>query len=220
MARKFSDRDDAGRALADAVAALGLADPVVLALPRGGVPVAVPVARQLNAPLDLIMVRKIGAPGNPELAAGAVVDGKAWEAVFNEGFLRQLGLTRDDFEMAIERELKTIENRRAAYGAGRDPVTVEGRDAVVVDDGIATGATVRAALKGLARRKPRTVTLAVPVAAADTLDTLRPLVDRVFCLEAPAVFHAVGQHYVRFGQVTDDEVIAALDAARQEGDGT
>jgi putative phosphoribosyl transferase len=217
MARKFADRTEAGKELADAVAGLGLAHPVVLALPRGGVPVAVPVAQRLGAPLDLLMVRKIGAPGNPELAAGAVVDGPAWEAVFNDDFLRQLGLTKDDFAMAIEQELKVIEARRAKYMGGRAPIDLSGRDAVVVDDGIATGATVRAALKGLRRKAPRSVTLAVPVAPADTLGQIEPLVDHMICLETPAAFRAVGLHYVRFGQVGDAEVIRDL-AAANEGD--
>lgn len=213
---EFRDRAEAGERLAAAVAALGLGDPVVLALPRGGVPVAVPVARALGAALDLVMVRKIGVPGNPELAAGAVVDGPAHEAVFNEDVLRGLGLDRADFDMAIAEELKVIEARRARYMGGRAPVDVAGRDAVVVDDGIATGATVRAALAGLRRRAPRSVTLAVPVAAPEALAALEGLVDGVVCLCRPVAFRAVGLHYDRFGQVTDDEVIAALAAAETD----
>lgn len=213
---EFRDRAEAGERLAQAVAALGLGDPVVLALPRGGVPVAVPVARALGAALDLVMVRKIGVPGNPELAAGAVVDGPAHEAVFNEDVLRGLGLDRADFDMAVAEELKVIEARRARYMGGRAPVDVAGRDAVVVDDGIATGATVRAALAGLRRRAPRSVTLAVPVAAPEALAALEGLVDGVVCLSRPVAFRAVGLHYDRFGQVTDDEVIAALAAAETD----
>lgn len=214
--RAFRDRAEAGERLAAAVAALGLGDPVVLALPRGGVPVAVPVARALGAALDLLMVRKIGVPGNPELAAGAVVDGPAHQAVFNEDVLRGLGLDRADFDMAVAGELKVIEARRARYMGGRAPVDVAGRDAVVVDDGIATGATVRAALAGLRRKAPRSVTLAVPVAAPEALAALEGLVDGVVCLSRPVAFRAVGLHYDRFGQVTDDEVIAALAAAETD----
>lgn len=213
---EFRDRTEAGERLAAAVAALGLGDPVVLALPRGGLPVAAPVARALGAALDLLMVRKIGVPGNPELAAGAVADGPAHQAVFNEDMLRGLGLSRADFDMAVAGELKVIEARRARYLGGRASVEVAGRDAVVVDDGIATGATVRAALAGLRRKAPRSVTLAVPVAAPEALAALEGLVDGVVCLSRPVAFRAVGLHYARFGQVTDDEVIAALAAAETD----
>ncbi len=164
----FADRTEAGERLADAVAALGLDDPVVLALPRGGVPVAAPVAQRLGAPLDLLMVRKIGTPGNPELAAGAVVDGAAHQVVLNEDILRHLRLTEADFAETIARELAVIEARRALYLKDRAPVALAGRDVIVVDDGIATGATVKAALKGLAGLEPASVTLAVPVAPTDT----------------------------------------------------
>jgi putative phosphoribosyl transferase len=212
----FRDRTEAGEALADALAGLSLANPVVLALPRGGVPVAVPVARRLHAPLDLILVRKIGAPGHEELAVGAVVDGPVHETVFNAGVLRMLGLQEADFAAAIDRKLAEIETRRATYLGGAAPVPVEGRTAIVVDDGIATGATVKAALLGLKRRHPASVILAVPVAPADTLSELEPLVDRVVCLDVPEEFYAVGVHYRDFPQVEDSEVIALLAAARAD----
>lgn len=211
----FRDRTEAGEALADALAGLALPDPVVLALPRGGVPVAAPVARRLKAPLDLLLVRKIGAPGHEELAVGAVVDGPVHEAVFNEPVLAMLGMTEADFALAIERKLAEIEARRAAYLGGAAPVPVEGRTAIVVDDGIATGATAKAALLGLKRRRPASVILAVPVAPADTLRDLEPLVDRVVCLDIPRDFYAVGAHYRDFPQVEDAEVIALLAAARE-----
>jgi predicted phosphoribosyltransferase len=209
----FRDRTEAGEKLADALAGLSLADPVVLALPRGGVPVAVPVARQLKAPLDLLLVRKIGVPGHEELAVGAVVDGPVHEAVFNKPVLAMLGMTEADFAPAIDRKLAEIEARRATYLGGAAPVPVEGRTAIVVDDGIATGATVKAALLGLKRRSPASVILAVPVAPADTLAELEPLVDRIVCLDAPRDFYAVGAHYREFPQVEDAEVIALLAAA-------
>jgi predicted phosphoribosyltransferase len=211
----FRDRTEAGEKLADVLAGLSLADPVVLALPRGGVPVAVPVARQLKAPLDLLLVRKIGVPGHEELAAGAVVDGPVHEAVFNLGVLRMLGMEEADFAPAIDRKLAEIEARRATYLGGAAPVPVEGRTAIVVDDGIATGATVRAALLGLRRRHPSSVVLAVPVAPPDSLAELQPLVDRVVCLDAPADFYAVGAHYHYFPQVEDEEVVAALAGSRK-----
>lgn len=210
----FRDREQAGEALADALAGLGLSDPVVLALPRGGLPVAVPVANRLGAPLDLLLVRKIGAPGHEELAVGAVVDGPVHEAVFNPEVLAMLGLDEADFAPAVADKLAEIEARRALYLGDATPVAVAGRTAIVVDDGIATGATVRAALRGLGRRGPGEVVLAVPVAPADTLAALAPLVTRVVCLERPEPFVAVGVHYRHFPQVSDREVVAMMTAAR------
>ncbi|MDJ0824743.1 MAG: phosphoribosyltransferase family protein [Rhodobacter sp.] len=207
---RFLDRNDAGIQLAEAVAKLGLADPVVLALPRGGVPVAAPVADRLGAPLDLVMVRKIGCPGNPELAAGAVVNGASPQTVFNADILRHLGMAEADFAGAVARELETIERRRNAYLAGRAAVPLRGRDAVVVDDGIATGATVKVALKAMAGRGPASLTLAVPTAPADSLAALKSMVDHLVCLVTPEPFWAVGQAYQRFGQTSDEEVVGAL----------
>jgi len=212
----FLDRAEAGEQLAETLAALGLADPVVLALPRGGVPVAAPVAKRLGAPLDLVMVRKLGVPGHAELAAGAVVDGPVHQAVFNQDILRQLGLGEADFAAQIARELAVIEERRARYLGGRKPVPVKGRDVVVVDDGIATGATARAALKGLAAAGAGSVTLAVPVAPREAQREFADLVDRFICLDVPEPFFAVGAHYQRFGQTGDDEVVALM---RGSGDG-
>ncbi|ALG91278.1 MULTISPECIES: phosphoribosyltransferase [Actibacterium] len=206
----FQDRAEAGEMLADALEKAAPAAPVVLALPRGGLPVAVPVARRLSAPLDLLLVRKIGMPGQPELAAGAVVDGPAHEVVFNDGLLRSMGLTETDFADSIAAKLEEIENRRKMYLGGRTPVTVEGRTAIVVDDGIATGATVRAALKALRKRGPAAIWLAVPVAPGDSLAEMAALVDKVICLEVPRPFYAVGAHYRVFDQVSDAAVVEAL----------
>lgn len=208
--RPFTDRTEAGERLADKLQALTLTDPVVLALPRGGVPVALPVAARLKAPLDLILVRKLGCPGNPELAAGAVVDGAAHSVVFNPDVLAGLGLTPDDFTAAITEKLAQIEARRALWLTGRDPVPIAGRSVIVVDDGIATGATVRVALKALKDKGAREILLAVPVAPADSIDALRALSDGVICLATPAPFIAVGAHYARFEQVSDDAVTAML----------
>lgn len=207
---RFRDRHEAGERLAEAVAALDLTDPVVLALPRGGVPVAVPVAQRLGAPLDLLMVRKIGAPSNPEYATGAVVDGDPPQVVWTSEVLKGLGLTEADMRPVLDRELQTLAERRDTYLQGRAPVPLAGRDAVVVDDGIATGATLRAALKGLAARGPARVVLAVPIGPPGVADDFADLADEVICLMTPTPFHAVGQGYARFDQTGDAEVLAAL----------
>lgn len=212
----FEDRQDAGRQLAGRLGGLGPADPVVLALPRGGVPVAAEVARALGAPLDLVLVRKIGAPGQEELAAGAVVDGEDG-IVFNDGVLRSLGMRPEHFAPAIRRKLAEIEERRQSYLAGREPLPLVGRTAILVDDGIATGATVRAALKALRRRGPARIVLAVPVAPPEVLAGLRPLVDELVCLDAPLGFWAVGAHYRRFDQTPDAEVVALMREFRPPG---
>lgn len=212
----FEDREQAGARLADRLAEERPRDPVVLALPRGGVPVAEAVARRLNAPLDLLLVRKIGVPGHSELAAGAVVDGAEHDAVFNHDILRQLGLTEADFAEAISTKLSEIETRRKAYLGDHPPEPLAGRTAIVVDDGIATGATVKAALKGLRRRAPAEIWLAVPVAPREALAGIMGLVDRLICLEQPAQFYAVGAHYRRFDQVSDEEVSRTLAAFRNE----
>jgi predicted phosphoribosyltransferase len=211
----FRDRTEAGEALAEALARMDLVDPVVLALPRGGIPVAVPVANRLCAPLDLLLVRKIGAPGHEELAVGAVVDGPVHETVFNRNVLSMLGLREEDFEEAVQRKLAEIEERREKYMGETPPVAVEGRTAIVVDDGIATGATVRAALRGLRRRAPRDIVLAVPVAPADSLAEIEPLVTGIVCLDMPEPFVAVGAHYRHFPQVDDGEVVSMMTDARK-----
>lgn len=222
----FADRRTAGqalaRALAQALAKRRFTDPVVLALPRGGVPVAAEVARVLGAPLDLVLVRKIGVPYQPELAAAAVVDGGDAELVTNEDVVKLSGIGRDYLERATKRELAEIERRRKAYLRDRPRVPLEGRTLILVDDGIATGASVRVALKALRRRKPRALILAVPVAPAETIEGLRPEVDDVICLEMPRPFTAIGLHYRDFHQLSDDDVVDILDAvdgstARPEG---
>lgn len=211
----FRDRSEAGERLARRVAALGLEDPVVLALPRGGVPVALPVAQALRAPLDLLIVRKIGVPGNEELAAGAAVEGEAGvEAVFNPEVLAMIGRDEEDFAPALAAKAAEIAERRARLRGGRPPISVQGRDVVVVDDGVATGATMRAALKALARLGARSVTLAVPVAPPEALARLRPLVRHLVCLESPEDFRAVGLHYADFAQVGEAEVARLLAAAQ------
>lgn len=206
----FKDRADAGRQLADRLEALAPLRPVVLALPRGGVPVAAEIAVRLKAPLDLIFVRKIGMPGHAEYAAGAVADGGSPEVVWNEAALRSLHLTPADFEAAIAAELARIEQRRAVYLGGRAPVPLHGCTAILVDDGIATGATMRAALRGLAQRGAARVVLAVPVAPPEVAREMADLADAVICLKTPGDFYAVGEYYRDFTQVSDAEVQAIL----------
>jgi putative phosphoribosyl transferase len=214
MTRAFTDRTEAGRALAQRLVRMSLAAPiVVLALPRGGVPIGAEVARALKAPLDLLLVRKIGAPWQRELAVAAVVDGQPPDIVVDDETAALAGVDQDWIEAEANIELKEIERRRGIYLRGRAPVDVEGATVIVVDDGIATGTTVRAALKALRRRHPSRLVLAVPVAPSDTLARLRAEVDDIVCLAEPFPFHAIGLHYVDFHQVSDDEVLAALDAS-------
>ena len=207
---RFTDRRQAGKALARALAARKLVDPVVLALPRGGVPVALEVARALGAPLDLVLVRKIGVPGQRELAAAAVVDGGAPEIVVNEDVLEAARLTRDYIEKAAKVELGEIDRRRRVYLEGRPRVALDGRVLVLVDDGIATGASIRAAIAALRRKRPMRLILAVPVAPAGTIAELRGEVDDIVCLTMPEPFYAVGMQYDDFEQVSDEEVVALM----------
>jgi putative phosphoribosyl transferase len=207
----FIDRHQAGRELAAAVAALAPSPPVVvLALPRGGVPIGAQVARVLQAPLDLLLVRKIGAPWQRELAVAAIVDGTPPDIVIDPETSAATGVGRDWIDQQAEVEAREIERRRAVYLKGRAPVPVRGATVVVVDDGIATGTTMRAALKALRRRQPARLILAVPVAPSDTIAALRAEVDDIVCLAQPMPFHAIGCHYDDFHQVSDAEVLAAL----------
>lgn len=210
----FRDRADAGRQLVPRLMAYAADDVVVLALPRGGVPVAFEVAKALRAPLDLIFVRKIGAPGHAEYGLGAVVDGAHPQVVLNEEALGFVNVPPGYIEEETRRQLQEIERRRQHYLAGRSPVDVKGRVAIVVDDGIATGSTVRAALKGLAQARPARLILAVPVAPKDTINRLKAEADEVICLMTPEPFYAVGQHYDDFSQTSDREVTTLLDEAR------
>jgi len=210
----FRDRKEAGQRLAKALAHLKDRDPVVLALPRGGVPVGAEVADALGAALDVVLVRKIGAPSQPELAAGAVVDGQQMEIVPNDDVVSALGIDDAYMREQAAREVERIEARRKRYLDGRwERTPVEGRTVIVVDDGIATGATMRAALRGLRRRNPGRLVLAVPVAPLDTVRTLREEVDELVCLETPSPFGAIGRFYQRFEQVDDEAVTDALERA-------
>ena len=206
----FRDRSDAGRRLAKALSEYKGRNAVVLALPRGGVPVAAEVAAALEASLDLILVRKIGVPAQPELAMGAVVDGAAPIVVRNEEVIELSGTTADEFDAAGARELSEIERRRQLYIGERPRAEIAGQVVIVVDDGIATGATTRAALQAIRNRKPKELVLAVPVAPPDTIAKLRQEVDALVCLETPELFGAIGYFYRDFRQVSDQEVVGIL----------
>jgi len=202
----FADRSDAGRKLAQALLRYKDQEPVILALLRGGVPVAAEVAAALDAPLDLILVRKIGVPAQPELAMGAVANGGAPLVVRNDDVIRMAGIEEAEFETIRERELAEIERRRRLYLGSRASVDVGGRVAIVIDDGIATGATTRAALRATRIRKPGKLVLAVPVAPTDTLAAMRQEADDVICLEDHEFFGAIGFYYADFRQLSDREV--------------
>jgi putative phosphoribosyl transferase len=217
---RFRDRRDAGGRLAAALAHYSVERPVVLALPRGGVPVAAMIATALAAPLDLILVRKIGVPFHKELAMGAVVDGGRPTIVRNQDVIAMAGITEEAFQSVCDAELGEIERRRRAYVGARAPVTVAGRTVVVVDDGLATGATMKAALRALKMRAPRRLVMAVPVAPPDTLAEMQPEADDIVCLEAPAAFDAIGAFYEDFRQVSDRQVIALLAACGAAPRGT
>jgi len=214
MNRRLTDRAQAGRALGSLLAQQRFpAPPVVLALPRGGVPVGAEVALALHAPLDLLLVRKIGAPGQPELAVAAVVDGNPPQVVIDELSLDASGGDRHWVDREVPSALQEIARRRQVYLAGREPVPLAGRTVIVVDDGVATGTTVRAALRVLRGRAPARLLLALPVAPRDTLAALRREGCETVCLAEPEPFRAIGEHYDDFHQLDDAEVLAALAAA-------
>jgi putative phosphoribosyl transferase len=206
----FKNRADAGRKLGQALARYKDQRPVILALPRGGVPVAAEVAAALNAPLDLILVRKIGVPMQPELAMGAVVDGRAPIIVRNDDVISLAGIDETEFKAVCDRELAEIERRHRYYLGKRVPVDVAGHVAIVIDDGIATGATARAALRATRMRKPTKLVLAVPVGPVDTIASMGEETDDVVCLEKHEYFGAIGLYYSDFRQISDREVIDAM----------
>jgi putative phosphoribosyl transferase len=207
----FYNRSEAGRRLAARLLKFKGEDVVLFALPRGGVPVAAEIAPALDAPLDLVLVRKIGVPFQPELAMGAVADGGTPITVRNDDVIAMAGVGEEDFEAVRQQELAEIERRRRRYLGGRPRPEVAGRVAVLVDDGVATGATTRAALRAVRARSPGKLVLAVPVAPTDALPTLEAEADEVICLEAHRDFGAIGFFYRDFRQVEDQEVIAMLD---------
>lgn len=187
----------------------------MLALPRGGVAVGLEIAHALGAPLDLVLVQKLGAPKQPELAVGAIAEGTPPERVLDERLLAATGITPETLEAMGARALGEIARRGRLYRGDRAPLPLAGATAILVDDGIATGATTRAALRAVARQKPAHLVLAVPVAAAEALASLRPEADEILCLERPARFLAVGEFYESFPQVSDEEVLDLLAEARR-----
>jgi putative phosphoribosyl transferase len=212
---RFLDRHEAGRKLAQDLLRYADQRPAVFALPRGGVPIGYEIAKALRAPLDLILVRKIGVPFQPELAAGAVVDGDEPQVVLNPTVVEPLRLSEAFLKEETDRKLVEIEERRHAYLSGRSRVDPRGTTAIVADDGIATGATIKAALRAIRRREPARLVLAAPVAPPETVEALRQEVDAVHCLETPEFFMAIGIFYEDFHQLSDDEVVKLLAEAEE-----
>jgi len=208
----FEDRGDAGRQLAERLAPYAEERPVVFALPRGGIPVGAEVSRSLSAPLEVIVSRKLGAPGQPEFGIGAVAPGGV--RVLNERAVRALGIEEDYLEMISARELAEAERRLKLFRGDRPYPDLERRTAILVDDGLATGVTARAALLALRRMSPRRLVLAVPVCALQTAELLRPEADDLICLLAPANLEAVGLWYRNFEQTSDEEVVRLLEEVR------
>lgn len=213
MTRLFADRADAGRALGALLSAEDAGNAIVLGLPRGGLPVAAVIAKTLDAPLDVIVVRKVGVPGQPEFAMGAIASvAGSVVTVRNEAAFSSMGPDANQrFDEVSARELVELRRRGELYRAGLPPLDVRDKDVILVDDGIATGATMRAAISALEPAGAASVTVAVPVAPADVLEEFRALVDRVVCVAVPDPFWAVGQAYADFTQTTDDEVRRLLD---------
>jgi putative phosphoribosyl transferase len=214
----FQDRQDAGRQLAQALSDYADRDDVVvLGLPRGGVPVAFEVARELDAPLDVFVVRKLGLPRNPELAMGAIASGGV--RVMNEDVVRQTGVSDEDIERVAEEEREELKEREEIYRGARPSVDLEDTTVVLIDDGMATGATMRAAVQALREHHPEMIVVAVPTAPPETCSEFEGVADRLVCLETPRSFMGVGGSYRQFGQTTNEEVRDLLERAGEFGGG-
>ncbi len=210
---RFRDRRDAGRQLAAQLARYaGRADTLVLALPRGGVPVAYEIARAIGAPLDIFLVRKLGLPGHEEFAIGAIASGGV--RFLNEETLRDYAISGEQVEAVVAAEELELERRERQYRGDRPFPSVEGRAVILVDDGLATGSTMRAAIAALRQERPARIIVAVPVAPPETCSELRPIVDEIVCLTTPDPFYAVGLWFEDFSQTTDEEVRDYLERAR------
>lgn len=214
---QFADRADAGRRLAACLQAYSGRDCVILALPRGGVPIAHEISKALSLPMDLMLVRKIGAPGDPEVAIGAVADAPTPRVLMNEGLPPRFHASNSYVTQQIELLTKEIARRRRLYTESRPPIPLKGRAVLLVDDGIATGPTILVAVQALALAEPAKTVVAVPVAPAETIEKLRAQVSDVVCLLTPERFRAVGLHYADFHQVSDDEVIDIMRNAASGG---
>ena len=210
----FIDRHDAGRMLAEALVGKALDNPIVLALPRGGVPVAFEVARALGAEMDLLIVRKIGAPNAPEYGIGAVVGGAHPQVVLNQDAMDSVRPSPDYVRAETDRQFAEVERRREAYLGQRPPAELAGRTVIVIDDGVATGGSAKAALLGIRQSGAARIIFAVPVGPSDKIDELAQYADEVLCLYAPKHFQAVGLHYADFSQTTDEQVKHLLETAR------
>jgi putative phosphoribosyl transferase len=212
---RFRNRTEAGRALARVLSRYaGRDDVVVLALPRGGVPVAYEVAKELGAPLDVFLVRKLGVPGHEELAMGAIASGGV--LVLDDGVVRWLGISEDQIQKTLARELDELRRREAAYREGRPLPDLKGKTVILVDDGLATGASMQAAARAVRRHDPARIVVAVPVASRATCDQFREEVDEVVCAVTPAPFYAVGNWYEDFSQTSDEEVRELLELAAEQ----
>jgi putative phosphoribosyl transferase len=211
----FRNREEAGRSLAQELRRLELRDPVVVALPRGGVPIGYEVARALGAPLDVVVVRKIGAPGNPEYGIGAVSEDGSYDV--DPTALSELNEDPEEIEAVIRRESAEVRRRTELFRQGRPPADLRGRSVLLVDDGLATGVTAASAASFLRKRGPREIVLAVPVCAPRTARSILRLVDRVVCLEQPERFLAVGIWYEDFSQLSDEDVQGLLALASGRG---
>ena len=207
---RFIDRRDAGRQLAAALRDQAGPGAIVVALPRGGVPIGFEIAAALHAPLEILIVPKLGSPGSVECAIGAIADGLATQPVLNEEALRYVRPPAGYLDAEMERQRQEIARRKSVYLKGRRPLVVRDREAILVDDGIATGCTIRVALRALRQAGASRLLLAVPVAAPSALETLRDEADALVCLHAPPHFRAVGQYYADFDQTQDEEVVRLL----------
>jgi predicted phosphoribosyltransferase len=211
---RFRDRREAGRVLAGALTHhAGRDDVIVLALPRGGAPVAYEVARALGAPLDVFAVRKLGVPGHEELALGAIASGGL--VVLDQRIIGALGITREQIERVAAAELRELERRELAYRGRRELPDLAGRTVILIDDGLATGSTMRAAALAVRQQRPARIVVAVPVAAPETCDEFREVVEEVVCAITPSPFHAVGLWYEDFSQTTDEQVQRLLAQAAE-----
>jgi putative phosphoribosyl transferase len=213
----FRDRREADQKLADRLSTPNLRDPVVLALPRGGILVAIEIAWALKAPLDLIIARKVGMLGNPELALAAIIDGDPSDVALNRDVVEACNLDDAALKILMDRELPELERRRRIYRASQSPLPIATKTAVLVDDGAATGATMKAAIRALRRRSPLEIVAALPVAPPDTVADLAVDADRIVCLNQPPSFHALGSCYHDFHQLVDEEVLNMLQHPERGG---